>query len=719
MGRRAGVGWVAFTGLALALALASGGCARPSEPPATPPPQTRGEALTALLPGAAHPFAPSFAQVEGDVAPGPLPIQDAKTCAPCHAAQAQQWRGSAHALSSFSNPLYRVAFDAFAEGRGRERTPFCGGCHDPALLLTGGLAEAPRADDPRAHAGLPCGLCHGMASASPEGNGSWTWDASPIPLPVEGDEASLVAHKARVRAPARLGDSLCASCHRGILSAEIGHPFTLIGLDEPGAHRRSAYGGSRAERVDDVAPQGCVACHMPPAEGGRKSHRFAGGHTTLAAMIGDEAQAAAVRARLDGVAHLTIVPLTAGAAGPRAATGAVAAPGPEAPLSFDVVVVNDGVGHRFPGGVQDLRDTFLAVEILDAAGQRLASAGEAWAAGGSDEGAHRLRALVADTGGGEVTEHTVAHLRVPVFNHTVPARGAAAARYLWTPAAPIPPSALPLSVHARLEHRRVSPGIAASACEKGRGEEGQAFLRGALDNLGVTIDPCAPQPVLTLAEARLILDPASPAPLSWQDLLDHGRALEPQLQEHLGEAAASLDAALAALPQGDAAARAATLVERARVAGRVGRTDDALDLLDEAEALLPGHPAIAAARGDALSRVWRWPAAEAAYAAAAQAAPGDDRLWAGLAQAAVSAGDGRAGLDAAQRGLRLEPRSDPLLKAQMLALRKLGALSSEEAAAAWEVHRRDDDASAIKSRCSNGSERCLRGRSPVPVYELR
>lgn len=706
----------------------------PPVPTAVAPAPGAEPAPSPRLPAVAGPMAPSFARVEGALDAAATQLTDTATCARCHPAQAREWGESVHAFASFSNPLYRLAFDAFAERQGDEAARFCGGCHDPALLLTGGLSFPIPAEDPRAHTGVSCGLCHGVGSVSADGNGSWTLKAEPIPLPLPGDDASLARHKARVGVAASAGPTLCVSCHRGFLGEGTGHPIHLVGLDEYGPWHRSGYDGSRAARIDRVERQDCRGCHMPVAEDGHHSHRFAGGHSTLAAMIGAPAQQAAVEARLQGIVQLEIVPLEirgegvrAATVGPGAATGdtgaATAASGatPAGPVAFDVVIYNAGVGHRFPGGALDLRDTWLEVEAVAADGRILAAAGARHAATGADPLAHRLHALVTDDQGVEVMNHGVARFRTPAYVHAVGPRDAGAARYRWTPPAGDLHGAGPVTLRARLNHRRLNVPFAKDACAAASGPQGAAFIDGARQHRGTTVDPCAPQPIVALATASITLPPGDQAPaLSWQTLLRHGQALEHQVQERLDEANHSLQAALERAPPEDAAAQAAIRVELARLAGRQGRTADALALLDQAEALTPDHPAVAAVRAEALARVWRWEAAADAWQRAVEGAPGDDRLWAGLAVARASAGDLPGALDAARAGLALEPRDPQLLRSQMLALGRLAPGSEEAAAAAntWARFRPDDDANAIRMRCVDGSEGCERGRAPIPEYEL-
>lgn len=193
------------------------------------------------------------------------------------------------------------------------------------------------------------------------------------------------------------------------------------------------------------------------------------------------------------------------------------------------------------------------------------------------------------------------------------------------------------------------------------------------------------------------------------------------MQEKLEETKATLTEAQAALPD-DAPtwARAAITYELARVAGRQGRTDEAIATFDKVEALVPGHPAVARAKGEAYAAVWRWEKAAAAFEAATRGAPNDARAWRGLAQALGSLDRRQEALAAAQRGLALEPRDPHLLRSQSLAYSRLapGSKVAKEARDAWLAHRRDELAPSIRGKCKDPSSDCQKERVPILARKM-
>jgi predicted Zn-dependent protease len=152
----------------------------------------------------------------------------------------------------------------------------------------------------------------------------------------------------------------------------------------------------------------------------------------------------------------------------------------------------------------------------------------------------------------------------------------------------------------------------------------------------------------------------------------------------------------------------------------VGRTDAALRQLDRAEALAPGHPALASLRGEALAQVWRWSEAVPPLEEAARAAPRDDAAWMGLAVALGSrGGDDRAALAAAARGLALQPRDPDMLRVQALALGALADPGASAALRAYDAFRPADAIPRVRAACSANVPGCALERSPVHVHRMR
>ena len=713
----------------------------PPSPPGPPPPP----AVAARLPRAPGPFAPSLLTLDHPDQGGDI-LADVDPCGACHADVTAQWQSSIHSFASFANPIYRTNIELIRANLGNEASQHCGGCHDMPLEIDGAMKATVVADDVRAHTGVSCRVCHGATAPTKDGNASFVLRGAQLPTPDVDDPASVAEHKRAVDVKP-LGDELCATCHRGFLSPDLGLTVTLSGIDEPGAWRGSAWNGNGAGRVDKVDKQGCISCHMPEVDASAeeyagadrkvRAHTFAGGHTWMASMRKDAAQLARIQKMLVGAASIdiagAIVPATAPGDGPRLVGGRWHLPADGAPvvagqrLAFDVVVRNLLTGHRFPGGVVDMQDTWIEVEVRDAKGKLVAASGLAHARDPRDTDAHVLRSYPVDADGNPLQRHELFAFKAVVSNQTIATRDAIAVRY----ALDVPASvAQPLEVRARLRHRTRSLENQRATCEGARTRDGAAFLRQALALRDMVVDPCKPQPITEIAQTVAWLGDGAAARTggstrpAWEREYEHGMALVQVVSERLDEARAVLEHALTVVPAGDAGKRprAMILVQLGWVAAKQGRADDALALVAEARALLPapGPPVLDAVAADALVRVWRWKEAEPFARAVTDKAPANAGAWVVLARVRASLADDRGALAAATTGLELAPRDADLLRTQATALAALapGSDLAAQALAAYDRFRNPDDAAQLRMACAAASPVCARERELVHTHVL-
>lgn len=722
----------------IGLAIAAGACGAGRDAGTSDTAPVVVEPLAAALPAAAGRFSPAHVELAADAHIDGAYLADIDSCDSCHPDVAAQWRTSAHLFASFNNPVYRIAIDRFRADMGNEASRFCGGCHDVPLLVDGALDTDVAPLDPRAHSGITCRTCHGISGVDRDGNGSFTIRSAPIPLPDSDDPSSLERHKS-VASRDAFGAEMCTSCHRSFLGTELGFDARLTGMDEATGWASSAHSGSGAGRIDDpVDRRDCIACHMAPepaplgdeaaTDGMVSSHRFIGGHTYLAAMRDDADQLERVQAFLRNIASIDIAAAyPAGGDAVLPADGAPVNPGER--LEFDVVVRNLDVGHRFPGGVLDAQDTWIEVAVTDANGVTVASSGLDHATSADDTDAHVLRAIAADADGTPLYEREVGHFRAVVVNNTIAPRDAIAVRFAFDAPGDLPAARLPLRVEATLRHRSRNLKLQAQACADARSERGKAFGAGTAATREIVLDPCVDQPITDISTTVVWIGDGwqgragADARPRWRRLYEHGLALLHAVQERVGEARPSLDAALAAIdddPNAPATARAMVYAALGKLTGRQGRTEEALEWLELADAIVPGHAAVAAFRGAALTRVWRWEEAIEPLATVAQKAPDNVGAHVALAIALGSAGRDKEALQAAQRGLELEPRHPDLLRVQAVSLAGLDAARDVSGAAldAYDDNRVPDRATDIRIACTARYADCAREREPVHVHVM-
>ena len=736
--------WQTSAGLGLGVVLSAacahgpsgGGTTDANGQSASPKASVQNEALPrqrlgVTVPRSASEMAPaetSIAKAEGAGKIRGKALADRGDCEGCHADVALSFRGSAHAFASFNNPVYRSSVDRFRADAGEKTSRFCGGCHDIALLVDGAMDKPIEASDSRAFAGVGCRTCHGIEEAFVDGNGSYTLRSAPVVMPVVGDPSSNAAHVATVALKPLRTTSLCASCHRAFLNEGTGNAHHLIGQDDVSPWQQSAYADSRLHLLDeDVAAKDCRGCHMPREQalrgdpgaknGSIASHSFVGAHTWLASMRGDEALLARTRANLEGSVSIDVAAVIGGD-GKRylPADGAAIAGGER--IVMAIALRNERVGHRFPGGTMDAADAWVELEVRDDTGALVAESGLEQEATGDDPTAHRLRALQVGDDGKPRLERQTEQFRAPVFNHTIPPRGAQVVEYGME----VPRNVVfPLRILTRLQHRTRSLPVQRAACEASKTTRGRNFLA-----LPGGLDPCVKQPVTTISKAETWIGPGSTEKHSeittkplWRRLFDHGLGMVGALQERRDEALPSLSAALSAA--NDDSSKAVVMGALAMLSGRQGRVDEAMRFLDEAAKLRPDHPAIPYLRGEALSQVWRFEKAVLPLAEAVEKAPSDDAAWVMLAIARGSAADSEGALSAARKGLVWQPRDHDLLRIQALSLGALNAEPDETDAAwaAWQKVRPADQIPRVKAKCSKDVPGCALERAPVHVHALR
>ncbi len=673
-----------------------------------------------MIPEPSGKFGPTFAKIPEGAHYDVDVHGDIETCTECHGEIVGQWKVSAHGLSSLNNPFYKTSFDDFVEQAGRDKAPFCAGCHDPTLLFDGAIERPIEPTEARAHLGITCNTCHGIEQATVDGNASYLLSTTFVPLPEDDKPETLAAHVKRVGGAKIRTNELCVSCHRGFLSPDTGHPVVVGGIDDFTPFHRSPYNGVQVGRISGLEKQTCVDCHMPEVEIGDgktiRSHRFPGGHTTLAAAIGDEAQLAATTKMVQEGGAMDIAGWGVGKFGLEKPTKL--APGDQ--LWADVVVFNEKVGHLFPGGAGDLRDTWVEFVLEDANGNVLASAGTDHAETGEDESAHRLHALVGDVEGVNVNNHEVLSFRTPVYDHRIPPRGAQVVRYGWT--VPDGEIAHPVSLKAKLRHRRLAKSLHDETCKRSKTELGKRWRAETKLRTGLDVDPCVEQPIVEIATAKAQIGGTerSPELPAWQRHYRWGIGLQEHVSESVDEAKVVFEKALETVDKSDKRKVAMIELVLGQVATRQGRRQDALDHFMRAEKLIGKHPAIDFARGKAHQRTFHNEEAAQAYKAASEQVH-DDRIWRELAISSGSVFHHRDAYEAAQRGLEIAPRDPHLLRSQSLAAAKLDLPeeSAEAAREAFLAFRRDELAPEIRVRCSKASPTCERERVPVHVHPLK
>ncbi|MDA1195400.1 MAG: tetratricopeptide repeat protein [Planctomycetota bacterium] len=414
-------------------------------------------------------------------------VDDGRGCVECHERIVKDWERSAHRHASMTNPFYRATVQEMRRKVGEanlDKTKFCAGCHDPALLFTGEMDKpALDFDGPAASVGLSCVACHTIdPHEGTEGNGAYTfkprriyaWERSNDPKLREA-HAVLIrlkpeAHKKSLR-PHNIGTAeYCGLCHKAELSPELNGWHHFRAQDEYDAWHASGVSLNNALSFYHPAEaKTCHDCHMPmvpdpkdptaDARGMVRSHMFAAANTALPALRGDHDMIATTQAflrtacRVD-ITGLDVEPVDGGEAQsllPIQANRPALAPGDI--VEAHLVVRTVGVGHMFPGGTIDSNEVW--VEFTASVGDDAPF----WVSGEIDpatnivdQGAEFYRAWVADGQGNRLITRLGTEVRTRVYVNTIPPGAADVVRYRFR--VPEGASGKSLRLSARLRYRK-------------------------------------------------------------------------------------------------------------------------------------------------------------------------------------------------------------------------------------------------------------------------
>jgi tetratricopeptide (TPR) repeat protein len=548
-------------------------------------------------------------------------------CLECHADVHASWARSAHAASSFNNPMYAFSVRetrrrAFAREGSVKDANFCAGCHDPVPFLSGAFEDTrwddpdyDAAADPMGSASITCVACHAITEVGVRGNADFTI-SHPAPYPFESSEAGLGAWLNRQLVKARPGlhartylkpevhrsAEFCSTCHKVFLPESLNDYRWLRGQDHYDSFRLSGWSGFGVQswRWPPRAESNCNGCHMPAhlssdfaakprgPDGALAvlSHSFAAANTaipTLANLPDAGLTVAECEASLEKSMRVDIVGVRTGGAvdGPLAISPtSSAALQPDAPHVLEVVVRNLGVGHTFTEGTADSNEVWLEVTVADAAGHVIARSGTMSPERAVDPWSKFLNAFVIDRDGFRIERRNVQDVFVTLYSHQVPAGAADVTHYAFrTPAA-----SGSLTVRASLKYRKFDAAYWRAVFGDARPDD---------------------LPVVTVASDERMIDVGAqashptqpdPDPGAAERWYDYGIALYRQgekgtIKGDLRQADAAFAQAQAHSTAGFAGLSGAAALARARTAIKEGRLDDArTHMVTAANADVPAWP---------------------------------------------------------------------------------------------------------------------------------
>ena len=618
----------------------------------------------------------------------------AEDCRLCHQDVVAQWEQSAHRFSSFNNPFYTASVLGTRKDAGPQASQFCGGCHDPAVMLAGNFMEEIDQGSIAAQAGLTCNACHivnrihnvtgnGNYELADNGEDPYLFHGATEGWKLEFRKYLIKArprdHKDYFLKPFYSEPEYCAACHKVNLDVPVNGYKWLRGQNEYDNWHDS--GVSRnAARTFYLPPTAriCQDCHMPSmqapmgdlaAKGGFvRGHEFLAANTALPHVRGDTVALEKVEKFLqDGKLRVELFAMQhprEGLVMDYRAHPPELRPGDE--LILHVVVRNVGVGHTFPGGTNDSNQGWLQFEALDGDGARIKGSGFLNEEHFLDKETHAYSAIMLDGAGKPAMQRDAHKFHVAGHVRVIPPGNVDIARFRV-----VVPDSGHLDVHARLMWRKFN----------------QTYNLFSFQELG--LDP----PVLPVTEidgdhTRLSIgaQPTAAKVAPWVHYNDYG----------IGSLRQG-DSKTALLAFGKVAELAPERVDgfrnQARVHLVVGDPAPARALLERCEELDPGNAQSKLWWAEYLKLEGELELAADLYEGVLESFPKDRDTWRRLSETQYRLSDYEASLNAALRVLQIDPEDVGAHYQRMLIYRATGNEAGEQhARAAFEKYRIDDNA---------------------------
>jgi len=483
-----------------------------------------------------------------------------QTCAVkgCHPDIYEQWNESAHHFSSFNNQWYRKSIIYMQEVNGIQPSKWCGGCHDPAILLNGVMDRPIRENlhTPAAQAGLACTACHSIEKVKDTmGNSGYVIKYPPLHDIAASDNPIIrnlhnylirldpEPHKRSFLKPFHRENTaeFCSTCHKAHLDEPVNNFRWVRGFNDYDQWQKSgvSHQGALSFYYPEKAKK-CVDCHMPLVastdaaniDGKVHNHRFPAANTALPFVNQHPEQLKVVTeflqdevVTLDLFADGTPIPINGSVEASSEARHPSAEVTRGQDTRIDVVVRTRGVGHHFPTGTIDAFDIWLEVKATDENGKIVFWNGRIAAPDGNgpvDASAHFYRAYMLDAHGNVINKRNAWALRTVLYSNTIPPGAADTVRYRLD----IPPDCGDiLTVEAKLNYRKFNwwhtqwayagvrdPEDTDFQVDKGY-DDGKWVWRGDTSDVAGKIKAIPNLPITVMASAKSTLKVADTIPV--------------------------------------------------------------------------------------------------------------------------------------------------------------------------------------------------------------
>ena len=437
--------------------------------------------------GSGRPFAPSLATTASGGAYDARSLAGSASCGTsrCHQQIYDEWQVSAHRYAAM-DPTFQKVQSVMGEQNGPESTRYCGGCHDPISLFSGtkNIFTRDLTNLAGYKEGVSCVACHAIGKTDVKGNAAYVMSQPTRYLfELDSGPGARVVSDFLIRAYPRYhietlqrklfkSPEFCAACHKQFIDREINQVGWVQLQNQYDNWRKSRWNHPKepAKTIE------CRECHMPlaesrdpasgddrdynrsPNDGRHRSHRFLGANQFVPASLHLPGAAEHVKLTESWLRGEIGVPEIAAKwrTGPAVPIELIApeTASPGAPVTLQVAVTNNKVGHDFPTGPLDIIQAWVDLTVTDQSGRIIYRTGQRDSANFIAPGSFMFKAEPIDQYGNLIDRHNLWEMVGVRYRRSVFPGFSDQEQFTFTVPSTVQPEAK-LHASARLMYRKV------------------------------------------------------------------------------------------------------------------------------------------------------------------------------------------------------------------------------------------------------------------------
>ena len=401
-------------------------------------------------------------------------------CQHCHEEAYHQWRQSLHS-NSFRTPFYRASVNILVRTKGIEFSRHCDSCHNPVVVVSGGLTKDSRVDRSFDKNGLTCTTCHAIQRLqSTAGNGGYVMGVPAVMVDENGNRIpgkvpyeEIMAHPERhskaVMQSFYRTPEFCAACHKANLPNPLNDYKFIRAFTVYDEWQNSKFSKRNPLTFYTADFNTCQGCHMKRAQaklpeygakaGFFSSHRWLAGNTAVPFYYGldEQLQKTIEFLQAGNFINVDIFALKKGGDDQLIAPlGSVPfSVAPNDVLEAYVVIQNKNIGHSLIPEVRDLFEAWVEFTVKDATGKEIYHSGFLKPDGMLDTRAHSFTNRPVNISGEFVDNHKVWTIQSVAYDNSIQSGRSALVRYQFQIPADVQ-GAVSLTARVNYRHLRQS-----------------------------------------------------------------------------------------------------------------------------------------------------------------------------------------------------------------------------------------------------------------------